>query len=170
MKIVFLDVDGVLNSEALLRAKDDEHRTRGCPARCECYRLEHLIDPAAVTRLNRVLSATGAKVVISSSWRKLLDPDELRRVLRDHGFDGEVIGETPDGPNDPAFVDWHDRIERGHEIAHWLAEHHGEVTGFVILDDCSDMAWLRPKLVQTDASVGFTDADAEAAIRMLEGR
>lgn len=172
MNVVFLDVDGVLNHENFLRVLDEQHRqlqhTRG-GKECDCYILENQIDKASIARLNRLLEATGAKVVISSSWRKLLDPPELERVLVKHGFAGEIIGETPDGPNDPVFTAGGimiDRIHRGHEIAHWLSQH-PEVERFVILDDCSDMEHLKHRLVQTDVDVGLTDEDVELAIRMM---
>ena len=89
MRIIFLDIDGVLNSEAWLLKLDEKHRQLGHnePTRpksettCECYRLENQIDHAAVVRLNHLVAQTDAKIVVSSSWRKLLDPPELARVL-----------------------------------------------------------------------------------------
>lgn len=176
MNVVFLDIDGVLNSEGMLFKLDEKHRALGHHEQCECYRLERMIDDEAVIRLNRLLEATNAKVVISSSWRKLMDPPELARCLVSHGFLGEVIGETPDGPNYPGFalhmldgveeVGPIDHIDRGHEIAFWLHQH-PEVERFVILDDCSDMAHLKNRLVQTDGIEGLLDEHVELAINMM---
>ncbi len=168
MNVIFLDIDGVLNSEAMLRKLDTKHRELGHHERCECYRLERQIDPEAVVRLNRLIEATNAKIVVSSSWRLLMDPPELHRVLVGHGLVGEIIGETPDGPNDPAFASYGpiDRIFRGNEIAHWLKQH-PEVERFVILDDCSDMDHLKHRLVQTDCEEGLLDEHVELAINMM---
>lgn len=168
MKIIFLDIDGVLNSDKLIHDRDEAHRSFGHHGMCECYRLEHMIDREAVRRLNVLIAWTGAKIVISSSWRKLLDPPELARVLAGHGLVGEIIGETPDGPNDPSFayLGPHDRISRGHEIDHWLKAH-PEVERYVILDDCSDMEMHTYRLVHTDPLVGFVDRDLDIAVAMM---
>jgi hypothetical protein len=165
--VIFLDIDGVLNSEAHLRRLDEQHRQRGHtdptrPKECQ-------IDRDAVARLNRLVAETRAKIVISSSWRKLLDPPELYRVLESHGLVAEIVGETPDGHNDPemlATVGHIDRIFRGHEIDLWLRQHPG-VTRFVILDDSSDMAMHKNRLVQTDCEEGLLDEHVELAIRVM---
>lgn len=177
MLVIFLDIDGVLNSEAHLRSLDEQHRQLGhaSPTRpkhettCECYRLECQIDRAAVARLNRLVAETGAKIVVSSSWRKLLDPPELHRVLTSHGLVAEIIGETPDGHKDPEMLTTFGHIERlyrGHEIDLWLRQH-PEVERFVILDDCSDMEMHTCRLVQTDCEEGLLDEHIELALRML---
>lgn len=168
MRVIFLDIDGVLNSEAFLRELDVEHRELGHHDLCECYRLEHQIDRDAVARLNHLIAETGAKIVISSSWRRLLDPPELRRVLGEYGLVAEIIGETPDGHDDEmrAAYEFPDQLFRGNEIDFWLKAH-PEVDRFVILDDCSDMAMHGSRLVQTDAQVGLTDEDVELAIRVM---
>ena len=51
-KIIFLDIDGVLNSETY-----DKNRTAGA------------IDPECAKRLNRIIKETNADIVISSSWK-----------------------------------------------------------------------------------------------------
>lgn len=169
MRVIFLDIDGVLNSEAHLRKLDADHRALGHHDQCECYRLEHQIDDAAIQRLNRLVAETGSKIVISSSWRKLLDPEELQRVLTEHGLVAEIVGETPDGYNDKALLEamgYYDRIFRGHEIDAWLQKH-PEVDRFVILDDESDMAMHKNRLVQIECATGLLDEHVELAIRMM---
>lgn len=177
LKVVFLDVDGVLNSETFMLKREELHHQLGHadPSRpkrettCECFRLACQIDRDAIARLNRLVAETGAKIVVSSSWRKLLDPPELHRVLVSHGLVGEIIGETPDGHNDPemlATFGYLDRIFRGHEIDLWLRKH-PEVDRFVILDDGSDMEMHKNRLVQTDCQEGLLDEHVELAIRVM---
>jgi len=94
MNVIFLDVDGVLNSEDFLRKREEEHRQLGHegPAfprretKCDCFRLDRQIDPVAIAHLNDLVEETAAKIVISSSWRKLFDPPELHRILAAHGL------------------------------------------------------------------------------------
>lgn len=170
MNVIFLDIDGVLNSEAFLRALDVQHQQCTDETLCLCYQLENQIDAEAVARLNRLITGAGAKIVISSSWRLLLDPPELQRVLKGHGLCGEIIGETPDGPNDPELSCNSDgsrrRVERGREIDAWLRKH-PEVTRFVILDDCADMAMHKNRLVQTDCQEGLLDEHVDLALRVM---
>jgi hypothetical protein len=56
MKVIFLDIDGVLN----------------CGQTRNPRKLPYIVDPRLLARLKRLLQLTRAKVVLSSSWR--LDP------------------------------------------------------------------------------------------------
>jgi hypothetical protein len=136
LKVIFLDVDGVLNS-------------RGKWAGCDLANLTDSgtrIDPLAVARLKRIVDATDAKIVVSSTWR-LNHFDDLRIYLWLHdGLRNRVIGATPDHHGQP----------RGSEIQEWLDSHPGgAVWSFVILDGDADMVHLMPRLVKTDSSTGY---------------
>jgi hypothetical protein len=176
-RVIFLDIDGVLNSEKYALELEARHRALGHtdPARpkrettCDCFKLYHQIDRAAVARLNRVIAEAGAKIVVSSTWRKLFDLPELHRILSEHGLVGEIVGVTPEGHKEPGLTEMYghpDRMERGYEIDYWLRQH-PEVDRFVILDDGSDMAMHGSRLVQTDCEDGLCDEHVELAIRML---
>jgi hypothetical protein len=175
--IIFLDVDGVLNHEQFLRRLEANHASLNhhepaSPKRnttCDCFKLANQIDRDAIARLNQIVAATGAKIVMSSSWRKLFDPPELHRILASHGLVAEIIGETPDGANDEALRAEHrftDRIFRGHEIDYWLRQH-PEIKRFVILDDGGDMVMHKGRLVQTDPEDGLRDDHVARAIELL---
>lgn len=177
MRAIFLDIDGVLNSEAFLRRLEARHRALGHegpprPKRattCDCFKVHHQIDRDAVARLNRLVAATEAKLVISSSWRKTFDAPELERILVEHGLVAEIIGSTPEGHDEPEMLEVFgplDRIFRGHEIDFWLRKH-PEIDQFVILDDGSDMAMHMNRLVQTDCEEGLLDEHVELAIQVL---
>jgi hypothetical protein len=128
-------------------------------------------------RLNRLIAETGAKIVISSSWRLFARWQDLGPALNRHGLVGDVIGETPDLVNNEVWLEnWRvregapftfEKLERGWEIGEWLAAH-PEVTAFVILDDCSDMDALIPWLVLTHPNDGLDDPDVERAKWLLE--
>ena len=167
MNVVFLDIDGVLN----------HCNTRHSVTPTTTEPLPIPIAPECMARLNRLIAETGAKIVISSSWRLFARWQDLGPALVRHGLIGDVIGETPDLPNNQAWLaNWHarkgkpfefDRLERGWEIAEWLAAH-PEVTAFVILDDVSDMDALIPWLVLTHPNDGLDDPDVERAKWLLE--
>lgn len=156
IKVVFADFDGVLNSHEWARRQPRGSATM-------------TLDPAAVGLLNQLVLRTGAKVVISSTWR--LFPEERALVaLRAAGFVGGVLGQTPDG----AFMQGaiYGAVVRGHEIQAWLDEtpwFDAVVGSFVILDDDQDMAHLAHRLVRTNHAVGLTQADVDKAVEMLGG-
>jgi len=157
MKCLFLDFDGVLNSHIYLYSD-------ARPKDMEFLGNEHLmLDPKAVLRLNRILATTGAKVVISSSWRHGWPIERLREILAARGFVGDVIGVTAD-----LFVEEGASRERGDEIAHWVDTHPG-VERFVILDDDSDMHGVEAYFIKTTFKHGLQDEHVEEAIRRLLG-
>lgn len=166
MKVIFLDMDGVLNSHAFMseRAKAGKWEPTG-PLAPAGYDLKkpsnwvNMIDPAAVKRLNTLLKETGAKIVISSSWRHAHPhpTGRMQKILDLAGMiGGEVIDETPVmvGP-------------RSFEISSWLAAN-PIARKFVILDDGSTAGeGLGKWFVHTELAVGLTDADVKKAINIL---
>lgn len=148
MKIIFLDFDGVLNSHKWVKA--NEHLLNS-----QTLFMHTDVDREAVARVDRLCKETGAKVVVSSTWRLFNSLERLQEILKNHGFTGEVIGRTP-------------RLggKRGSEISQWLNEH-GPVESFVILDDDSDMVHLMHKLVQTTFDLGLQDEHVELAKALL---
>lgn len=147
MKIIFLDIDGVLNSHQWIRANEHLLKTQQLSMHVD-------LDKEAVARLERLVKQTEAKIVISSTWRIVHSLSSLRDILGRHGFTGEVIDKTPKL-----------NIARGLEIQQWLDKN--PVESFVILDDSSDMAHLLNKLVRTSFDDGLQDKHVEAAIELL---
>lgn len=150
MKVVFLDIDGVLNS-ADLRSQLAESSS---------------LDPRAVMRLNCILVETGARLVLSSSWRYLILSGAMtlpgfEYLLRTHGVAKDCLAGHTCADEDTA--------ERGGQIRRWLAEHRS-VTAWAALDDMPlELGGDGWRHVQTDARVGLTDADATNVIRILRG-
>src|SRR5512143_2968414 len=118
MKILFLDIDGVLNYGKYIKRLDGQFDDP-----------KNQIDPEAVVRLNAITDLTGCKIVVSSTWRlaflnRMAEPlRSLQGCLRSYGITGEVIDMTPNKPN--AL-----RNQRGKEIQAWLDEHLNEVDKF----------------------------------------
>lgn len=142
-RLIFLDIDGVLNSAPFLVDRDG---------------LDHdqQIDPRAVERLNTLVRRSDAKVVISSSWRCHLPLDRIQDILCGHGFQGEIIGATPRRtPN------------RAAEIQAWLDAAEDKPEALVILDDLPEMNHLAPYFVQTSFEEGLLDQHVEDALLLL---
>lgn len=158
MKILFLDIDGVLNN---FTALENQNCTMGeglwnGDTSCEGSGF----DENNVRELKRILERTGADIVISSSWRKLHDLDQLRTVFKNWGVDTrKIIGATPET----------DRGHRGQEVNLWLsmfARNGREVNTWAILDDDSDFHDDQP-LFKTDFNLGLTADIADAVIQHL---
>lgn len=147
--VLFLDLDGVLNSEAYW-ARRKGHGVTLVSSRGQ------MIDPQAVTHLNRIVETTGCLVVLSSSWRlqrgALLDVGDW---LRQAGFVGALYDLTPRTPD-----------TRGGQIAAWLAQH-PEVARYAILDDEPDFDTHQDRWVVTSYATGLTEREADQAIALL---
>lgn len=148
MKIIFLDIDGVLNCQSTY----DPY----VKSELREYPYNHF-EPKLVGNLNEITEATGANIVISSSWRINRTFRELREILVKAGVSGKIIGQT----ERLYFSNWSHSVPRGCEILHWMEtnkERLGELVSFrdyVIIDDDSDMLYLhKSNFFQTDPSGG----------------
>lgn len=122
-RVVFVDYDGVLNDPHFLR----HNISKGISG-------DKMLDPKRVSYLKMLCDQTGAKVVLTSSWRYDMD---AREYLKRCGI--TIMGATP-----------HKYGNRGLEIRQWLNDKH--FTGdYVILDDeASDLnATQREHLIYT---------------------
>lgn len=153
MRLIFLDVDGVLNSVSFWITR----YVRG----------QSQIDPEAVAYLNELTDQTGANLVISSAWRHR-GIKEMRRILKANGVRASVVGLTPSLEHKDSGSPLWISPGRGIEIAAWLQASKRAVESFVILDDDNDMGDLLPRLVRTDYHIGLTPTDAMKARDMLE--
>lgn len=163
MKVLFLDIDGVLNTN---------HAN---------------IDPELCAKVERVLNATGAVIVLSSAWRNLIEapmgtPEhyaEARNLLVGNGMTEKlfesIISQTG------SVVEWDNEEgiylmvggERGHrarEIMEWLEYWHGKVEAWAVVDDMG--LWVdglpAGHTVLTSGRTGITDADADELTQILQ--
>jgi trehalose-6-phosphatase len=145
-RIIFLDFDGPLVPFAKKYQK-----TR--PA---------VVSKEAIACLNVLIKESGAKIVVTSSWRTHSTLEQLQTLLnKKWGVVGEVVGKTSKsivGSN------------RGREIESWLVEHQGEVESFVILDDeDKGMYPLIDRVVKIDNHMaGMRPVDVSHALIVLE--
>ncbi len=120
----------------------------------------YTMDTGCVQLFKVLLEETGAKFVISSSWRKetVSKCTRVFNALEWCGFPNAkdyCVGVTP-------------RLVggRGSEIDHWLAEH--EVDNFVILDDDSFDITQYHNFVRTEHELGLTVQNILTAKKILE--
>lgn len=121
MKYLFLDIDGVLNHEDWYVNRIGKYRDSFKEWWEECF------DPECVKRVKHILEETGAKIVISSSWR--FDP-YIKYYFEKIGLPLKKYLRTPNLHTEEGWPD------RGEEIDAFLKEH--PCDNYVILDDDKD--------------------------------
>ncbi|MDE6258947.1 MAG: hypothetical protein K2M53_11260 [Muribaculaceae bacterium] len=148
--IVFLDFDGVLNTEqyqARLTVDGKPTKDMWGP----------LFDPHAVENLRHILDDIDARIVISSSWRYAHSLGSLRMMWEVRGLPGEILDTLACGAT---------YISRGEEIESWLERN--ERPEYVIIDDLDDFSPAQlDHYVETNPIVGISEADAQKAIEIL---
>ncbi|MBR4864842.1 MAG: hypothetical protein IKU07_09720 [Oscillospiraceae bacterium] len=149
MKVIFLDFDGVLNSNAYLMRSGGQGVT---------------IDPARMVLLKQIVDATGAKIVLSSSWRL-----HWSAVPEECNFTGRQIEEIF-AAHEMKIWDKTPTVGRRREgqIKQFLDDH-PEIENFVVLDDMLLYAdYLEGHMVKTAAYFeGLDAADVGKAIEIL---
>lgn len=153
MKVIFLDIDGVLNFN-------------GCRDKIGGL---YFVNDDKIKLLKEIIDRTGAKVVLSSTWRfgwfdrdygihssNREDFERLEEKIKEFGI--EFLSRTPrtsDG-------------YRGNEIKIWLEKWGGEkVERFIIIDEGADMKPYMNRLVQTSFKIGLERKHVKKAVKML---
>jgi hypothetical protein len=148
MKLIFLDVDGVLS-------------TFGMRGLCG-ERLDLFAD---------VVRRTGAEVVLSSTWRYPHCQEQRLRLQQELGKRGvELFGETPMA-QEISGSSLLQATMRGDEIQAYLTacQRRHAIEAFAILDDDpnDEMGALKPHLIKCDGYTGLTPALAESLVAAL---
>jgi len=140
VKVLFLDVDGVLNNFSLLYQNGFDY-----------------IDPHMVSLVRFVVRQTGCLIVLSSSWRLTQENKSLVSLaLKQQGM--FMHDTTPEIAG-----------ARSNEILRWLKSK-GEVERYAVLDDDEDAGFgMNESFFQTDPEVGLTEEIAKRIIAHLNG-
>jgi len=145
IRVIFLDIDGVLNNENM-------YKTKKCASKS--------FDPKNMEVLNDLIYETQAKVVISSCWRIGETIESLLAKMKAGGYKYDIYDFTP-------------RCHgiRGNEIHNWLKEKGKNVKSYVIFDDDSDMLlWQKDYFIWIDRHYGLTPTMAYKAKHTLLNR
>ena len=138
MKVIFLDIDGVLNY-----AKTEARAPCGCIGIAE----------PSVRNLKKIIDKTGAKIVLTSTWKDEWDIDMdkctptgiyLDKKMKRHGI--HILDKTKD-----------DTQNRGEGIRNWLMKHDNVQTWIVLDDDVFPDYWaydIFPHLIKTHFANG----------------
>ena len=152
VRVVFLDFDGVLNSDAWLRT----------------YRAADALSPEHVGRVDAFCRGMGAAVVVVSAWRYFHDLDDLRAKLATAGLTVPVLGAVGTLAPGTLSVGSDDGRVGGAEA--WLHAH-PETRAWVVLDDDPEQPWpgalWEGRWVRPNGMHGVTPQDIAAGVWIL---
>ena len=150
-RLLFLDIDGVLNSGEYTKKLDHTMITDGNGDFPD-------IDPEAMNRLNSIINETDCEVILSSGWRNF---PNIKEHLLECGLCKPIKDVTP-----VSFV------SRGYEIYYYLQTNNWDkkYDKFVILDDNDfDISVNFPyNFIQTTFQYGLTDELTTEIINRLK--
>ena len=184
-KIIFLDIDGVLNNisfmpnwkKALKKEKpyltQNQIETQFQRRFVEVSESEFFngyIVPENLENFNRIIDATNADVVLSSDWRfindgnynNVADIDVIKRLFKVRGIKGNVVGATP-------YVFKH---PRDIEILRYINTNNAGDARIVVIDDLREageaIGGIPDTLfIWTDCVKGLTKEEANEVIEFL---
>ena len=156
MKVIFLDIDGVLN-------------TPSSESRCGEY---IGIDDEKVEKLKKIVKKTKAEIVLISTWKKYWRKEEKLKPLQDYSatyLDEKLAKQglkAIDKTKDKADGRY---LSRGESILEYV--YRNNVEKYIILDDCQfdyDGCDLSDKLIKTNQTEGLTDISVYKACEILQ--
>ena len=146
-KVIFLDMDGVLNnSHTGFGGFTNEFTKANINWNEEC-----------LARLKKIVDATDAKIVISSTWRLFFPISWFKRAFHIYGWDNvPIVGVTGED----------EMGSREKEIQLWIATAPFSISSYISLDD---YPVKNSRLIQTSIDAGLQDVHVERAVAALNG-
>lgn len=137
-KILFLDIDGVLNN-----FKWSLIQPPGL-----MYRTVNDLDPENMKHLSKLLKAyPEVKVVVMSDWRKLMSLNELKSIFSNFEINpDQIIGYTPVVTRSQ---------NREDEVLLYLQDN--PCDDYALVDNDDFFNQLKPKLALTDPAIGLDE-------------
>ena len=174
IKIIFLDIDGVLNSNRYyveLDAKGELHKDRDEFGGGFCSK--------STKWLNKLIDETGAKIVIPSTWR-MSGEKEMKALWKKRKMSGKIIGITPrfdsilGTPTYPRGVEiqWYYEEKHGFRHHYYCFQEEEQsncmLESYVIIDDDCDMLYeQRDNFVRCDNLQGFLEEEYKQGLKIL---
>ena len=154
MNIIFLDIDGVLNSSMYCR----ENKVTGLWGAYDIF----------IERLSRIAKEANAEIVLSSSWRKIKDTPHYKTHItkKFKKYNLKIFDFTVD-----LSVNNEMRGNRGFEINNWIANN--IVDNYIIIDDeIEDIKNIHDAshIIKTEIEIGLTEEKVKEAIKKIKGK
>ena len=161
-KVIFLDIDGVLNSNFW----NDNHQNEISDGT--------LIDEEKIKLLGNLVRSTDAKIILHSGWKfwfdSYLNPlreeaAKLKNLLLEEGI--YIEGVTPDFSTDEIRRTKKFSLVKAKEVLGWL-DKHNDVSEWIVIDDLDlHSAEIEKFQIKTNASIGLTIENVNEAKMLL---
>ncbi len=149
--VVFLDFDGVLNTEqyqAELAISGKACRDKWGP----------LFDPRAVSNLKNIIDETNASIIVTSTWRYIHGLDGLKEMWEARSLPGKIMGILP---CDSLM------LSRGEVITEYVSAY--AIPSYIIIDDIDEFGIeQKPYFIKVNPVVGISKANVKKAIESLK--
>lgn len=153
-KIIFLDIDGVLNSERWYKL----YMVSSLKHNKDIY---EDINPFSISNLNIVLDYTKAKIVISSTWRFAFE--NICKKLYESKLLKDSIIDKIDG------YEFDQEYGRAQLIQNYINEHKDEIENYVILDsDFTPLKNQKQHFIKINKYIGLSGKNCLQIIAILE--
>lgn len=147
MKVIYLDIDGVLNSYVEYQILENVFNTGGeIPSNIIFYDHANYIETNKLNRIHRIVRKYDARVVIVSSW-----VCKQRENIK--------ICEFLDVPYHSDALCTSGGVYRGRGVKHHASMHN--INDYIIIDDGDVMYEDTTHLIHIDGLVGITEDDLQ---------
>ncbi|MBR6657666.1 MAG: hypothetical protein IKL18_05810 [Oscillospiraceae bacterium] len=163
MKIIFLDIDGVLNSDSWNQKHENEIKNG------------ILVDEEKVKILSKLIKTTGAKIVLHSGWRFWFD-DSFLPIRKESEILMKLLNKnnihfydfTPDLTTEEIRKSKNFSKVKPNEILLWLKKH-SDISSWVVIDDLDlNNKIISDHQIKPDSKIGLSSSDIEKAVKLLE--
>jgi len=142
MKVVFLDIDGVMTSNSL-----NEEINKSTSV--------YTFSKGCVNALNKILESHRSKIVLTSSWRTVFDVEKQCEIFSENGVVQMPYSQTID-------LGYENRSE---EIRQYISKQKN-ISNFLILDDM-EIIGFDDNFIRVDFNTGLTMEHIGKAIKIL---
>lgn len=148
MRVIFLDIDGVLATHKEYMMNRTKFRTKNPDA--ERLRIPYPFNPGCVKVFNEIIEEINPTIILSSDWRIHWDLDELNEIFK---FNGVI--KSPEGRTGVSKKKLSSSLEddRVWQIKNYL-EGLNDVESWVAIDDLN-LSDLKPNFIQTNDFEGI---------------
>lgn len=147
--IIFLDIDGVLNSKRKLIETYNNYKK-------PFSGYNYPFDEICMNYLKKIVELTDSKIVITSTWRRDSEGrKKIESVLEEYELKSYLLGYTPILNK-----------KRGIEISTYLNSLEYSPK-FIIFDDNSDMENLIEYLIKVNSNVGLNEDNVNEGVKRL---
>lgn len=149
MRVLFLDIDGVLNNKWSIKRFGTNQR----------------FDELNLAQVNRITAGTGARIVVSSNWREGNPLWRVQACLGQLGVEGPIMDQTPVLKDVSGYESVEMFTLRGIEIHQFLGKNPW-VSRYAVLDD-NLVTGHDENFFRTDHHDGLTEKLASLVIAHL---